>query len=198
MNNTNPTNSNSNTNSGVGNGTRPPFSQVGVAPMNVHDYIAYRMDDLSSENQSRPGYTLSENCRRGDSHSYDLLGTNDPGTGLSNAFFSQQNIKIIQNGIRASVHKYTKEIISEQDETQVLLVMRFVYFNYAKHLPYDIPGQIKELDKYVIDYIYPLIVGELKQYAGYIQDSYSSVRPQEYPEQTTSYGQRQYSLFQEY
>jgi hypothetical protein len=169
-----------------------------TAPMTTHDYIEYRMDDLASEQTSRPGYSLSENCRRGDSHSYDLLGTHDPGNAVSNTFFSNKNIQIVQNGIRANVHRVTSEVISEQDQTQILLVMRFIYFKYSKHLPYDISGQIKELNTYTIEYIFPLIVSELKQYTKYIQDSYSSLRPQEHPEQTTSYGQRQYSMFQEY
>jgi hypothetical protein len=169
-----------------------------VAPMDTHDYVAYRMDDLASEEISRPGYDMVDNCRNGDSHSYDLLGTNDPGNAISNTFFSKRNIKIIQNGIRANVFRLTEEVISEQDVTQVMLVMRFVYFNYSKHLPYNIQGQIRDLNSHVIKYIYPLVVGELKQYAKYIQDSYSSLRPQEHPEQTNSYGQRQYSMFQEF
>lgn len=168
------------------------------APMSTHDYIDYRMNDLASEKISRPGYSMSDNCRRGDSHSHDLLGTNDPGNAISNTFFSRANIQMIQNGIRANVNRITSEVISEQDETQILLVMRFIYFKYSKHLPYNIPAQIKDLNTYTINYIYPLIVSEMKQYVHYIQDSYSSLRPQEYPEQTLSYGQRQYSMFQEY
>ena len=168
---------------------------INVAPTNLEDYTKYRMQDLYTESQSRPPYTFQDNCREGDSYSHDMLNGKHADNVLSDNFFSKKNIQIIQNGIRSQVHQQTKQVIAEQDETQILLIMRYVYFQYAKHLPTCIPEQIKDLNKRVVTYLIPLIISEIKQYNIYIQDAYNTLKPQDYPEQTTSHGQRQFSLF---
>lgn len=167
-----------------------------VAPIGLEDYQEYRLHDLYTEKISRPPYDFSENCRRGDSYSSDLLSCHHKDNVLADNFFSRPNIQIIQNGLRAGVYKETKQVISEQDTTQILLTMRYVYFSFAKHLPHNIKGQIKELNDRVLKYLIPLVVSEIKQYTKYIQDSYVTMQPQNYPDQTTSHGQRQYSFFQ--
>ena len=174
---------------------RKRMVQSNIAPIGLEGYSEYRLNDLYTESQARPPYDFSENCRKGDSYVSDILECQDPNNPLTNTMFSKKNIQIIQNGIRAKVHDETNQVIAEQDETQILLIMRYVYYNYCKNLPYDIKQQIKDLNTRVIKYIVPLIAGEMKQYTTYIQDSYSSLRPQEYPDQTTSHGQRQYSMF---
>jgi hypothetical protein len=169
-----------------------------IAPIGLEDYSEYRLNDLYTEKQARPAYNFSENCRQGDSHATDLLECHDPNDPLTNTLFSKKNIQIIQNGIRATVHKETNQVIAQQDETQILLIIRYVYYTYCKNLAYNIQEQIKDLNNRVIKYVVPLVVGELKQYTTYIQDSFSTLRPQNYPDQTTSYGQRQFSMFPEF
>jgi hypothetical protein len=166
-----------------------------VAPIEFGDYRDYRMKDLHTESISRPPYNFTENCREGDSYSHDMLNGKHADNPLADNLFSKKNIQIIQNAIRAQAYKKTKQVISEQDETQILQVMRFIYFTYAKHLPTCIASQIKELNERIVAYLVPLIVSEIKQYNIYIQDAYTTLKPQEYPEQTTSAGQRQFSLF---
>lgn len=169
--------------------------QSSTAPIEFSDYVNYRLHDLYTESQSRPPYNFNENCRKGDSYSHDMLNGKHADNVLSDNYFSKANIQIIQNALRSMVYKKTKQVISEQDETQILLVMRFMYFQYSKHLPYKIAEQIKELNDRVIAYLEPLVVSEIRQYNIYIQDAYTTLKPQEYPDQTTSYGQRQFSLF---
>ncbi|MEY3327647.1 MAG: Phaeocystis globosa virus, partial [Cyanobacteriota bacterium] len=118
-----------------------------VAPTNLEDYTKYRLQDLYTESQSRPSYQFQDNCREGDSYSHDMLNGKHPDNVLADNFFSKRNIQIIQNGIRAGVHKKTQQTISEQDETQILLIMRYMYFQYAKHLPTCIAEQIQDLNK---------------------------------------------------
>ena len=53
---------------------------------------------------------------------------------VSNLFFSEENIDILQNGIRFVVYKKTKEIISKQSEPELQVIMRSIYLQYAKNL----------------------------------------------------------------
>jgi len=185
----------SNSQKNANNDERKQMLYSNVAPIGLEDYQEYRLQDLYTENQSRPPYDFVENCRKNDSYSHDLLSCHHKDNVLADNFFSKANIQIIQNGLRAEVHKQTKQIISEQDKTQVLLTMRYAYFSFAKHLAYNIKGQIAELNERVLKYLVPLVLNEMKQYATYIQDSFVSLKPQNNPEQTSSHGQRQYSLF---
>lgn len=166
--------------------------------MNLQDYVKYRQEDLYTESISRPSYDMTENCRNGDSYSHDLLSGLHGDNVIFSNFVSKKNIQIIQNAIRARIYDETKLTIAEQDLTQILLIMRWMYFTYCKHLPCKIAEQIKELNERTIVYIVPLVVTEVKQYHGYISDAYNTLKLQENPIQTTSHNQQQYSLFQEY
>ena len=44
-----------------------------VAPIGLEDYQEYRLNDLYTENQSKPPYDFIEICRKGDSYSHDML-----------------------------------------------------------------------------------------------------------------------------
>jgi hypothetical protein len=48
--------------------------------------------------------------------------------------------------------------------------MRSLFLQYAKNLPFDIPGQVKELNKYVVDWSVPHILSAVDHYMYYIQD----------------------------
>ena len=68
---------------------------------------------------------------------------------LSNAFFSEQNIRIIQNGIRAGVYhrsngQYT---IGPQDCDSLKIVMRSVFLQNSANQPDNITQQITQLNK---------------------------------------------------
>jgi len=59
---------------------------------------------------------------------------------LSNAFFSQQNIQIIQNGIRAGVYHRSngQYVIGPQDCDSLKIVMRSVFLQYSANQPNNI------------------------------------------------------------
>ena len=73
-------------------------------------------------------------------------------THLSQTFFSQQNIQIIQNGIRAGVyHKSNGQYtIGPQDCDSLKIVMRSVYLQHAANQPNNITQQVAELNKIVL------------------------------------------------
>ena len=93
-------------------------------------------------------------------------------TPLSNAFFSKENIQIIQNGIRAGVYYKSKKqyVVGQQDCDSLKVIMRSVFLQHAKNLPNDIPQQVDELNKIVLDYCIFHVYSEAQSYVKYLHD----------------------------
>jgi len=93
-------------------------------------------------------------------------------TNLSSVFFSQQNIQILQNGIRAGVyHKSNGQyVIGPQDCDSLKIVMRSVFLQHSINQDYNIPQQITELNKIVLDYCIQQVYSEAQGYMKYIND----------------------------
>ena len=104
-------------------------------------------------------------------------------TYLSQTFFSQQNIQIIQNGIRAGVyHKSNGQYtIGPQDCDSLKIVMRSVYLQNAANQPNNITEQIAELNKIVLNYCIQQVYSEAQGYMKYIDDASTLVVPIAHP-----------------
>ena len=91
---------------------------------------------------------------------------------LSDAFFSIENIQILQNGIRAGVYKRSNKqyVIGFQDCDSLKVVMRSVFLQHSKNLNTDIPEQIRELNKHVLDYCIYNVYSEAQGYMKYLHD----------------------------
>jgi len=93
------------------------------------------------------------------SYTEALTGTWE-NTPLSNAYFSLENIRILQNAIRKGIYdKSTGQLlIGEQNCDQLKIIMRSIYLQYTRNLNYDITKQISLLNdlvtKYSINQIY--------------------------------------------
>ena len=93
-------------------------------------------------------------------------------TPVSDLFFDIVNIKALQHGIRYSVYKKTcgKNVINDQNEDQLLIVMRSIYLQYCKNLRIEIVEQVKLLNARVLAYCVNQIVSELEMYNKYLVD----------------------------
>ena len=93
-------------------------------------------------------------------------------TTLSVTFFSQSNINIIQNGIRAGVYKMSngQYTIGPQDCDALKIIMRSIYLQHSANKPMDITSQIRELNKMVLDYCIKQVYSEAQGYMIYIND----------------------------
>jgi hypothetical protein len=101
------------------------------------------------------------------------LKTTECDTGLlENVFFSDENIDLINRQLIYSVWKHTnKEFkIRPQSKEKLLIVMRYIFIEYARHLPFDIKGQIKELNCRMVTDILPDIITNVQQHVGYLKD----------------------------
>lgn len=102
---------------------------------------------------------------------------------LSGAFFSKENMKILQNGIRAGVYQKSGEtqVIGEQDYDTLKIIMRSIFLENAKNAPNDIRSQIQELNQIVMNYCIDQIMIELKGYIIYLKDITSMHVPIDHP-----------------
>ena len=104
-------------------------------------------------------------------------------TQLSKAFFSQQNIQQLQNGIRAGVyHKSNGQYtIGPQDCDSLKIVMRSVYLQHAANQPNNITKQVAELNKIVLNYCIQQVYSEAQGYMKYLDDASTLVVPIAHP-----------------
>jgi hypothetical protein len=104
-------------------------------------------------------------------------------TRLSVAFFSKQNIQILQNGIRAGVYKKSngQYTIGPQDCDSLKIIMRSVYLQYAANQLANIPEQINELNQMVLNYCIQQVYSEAQGYMKYIDDASTLVVPIAHP-----------------
>lgn len=92
-------------------------------------------------------------------------------TPLGEVFFSPDNIKRIQNKIKKSIFieskgKYKLQV--DQNESDLLIVMRAVYIQDSYNSPYRIIHQVKELNEKVVNRILPDMISNIKQNEEYL------------------------------
>ena len=83
---------------------------------------------------------------------HDAMTGNFQDSTLSLAFFSKENMQIIQNAIRAGVYEVSNQqyIIDNQNCDNLKIVMRSVFLQNSVNLPDMITEQIKELNGLVV------------------------------------------------
>lgn len=93
-------------------------------------------------------------------------------TPLSKAYFSKENIQILQNGIRAGVYEKSNKqyVVAPQDCDSLKIIMRSVFLQHAANQLQNIPGQIEQLNKIVLDYCIFNVYSEAQSYMKYLHD----------------------------
>jgi hypothetical protein len=100
-------------------------------------------------------------------------------TSLSQAFFSQQNIQMLQNGIRAGVYKKSNNqyVIGLQDCDSLKIIMRSVFLQHSANQSENYQTQIINLNKIVLNYCIQQVYSEAQGYMKYIDDVSTLVVP---------------------
>jgi len=103
---------------------------------------------------------------------------------LAQAFFSAENIQILQNGLRAGVYEMSEKkfVIAPQNIDTLKIVMRSIYLQYAEHRTDGITAQIERLNRLVLNYCIPTVYGEAVGYQKYRLDQSTLVMPLSIPE----------------
>ncbi len=92
---------------------------------------------------------------------------------LSNTFFSTGNVQNIQNMIRYYFFQEKNEIISEQNNNELLTIMRGIYLKYsnsAANTLDEIKKEVQEINKVVTEYALKQIYINYDMYNRYIND----------------------------
>jgi len=91
---------------------------------------------------------------------------------LEKMFFSKENVDLINKQLILNVFKKTKGTfkICPQKEENLIIVMRYFYLEYARHLPYNFKEQIKELNCMVVGEILPTVITNADSRIGYMRD----------------------------
>lgn len=101
-------------------------------------------------------------------------------TAVSKMYFSRENMRRIQQKIKTAVYRQSKgkfRLDVDQDENDLYLAMRAIYLDNAKNLPHHIVKQVKALNEFVIEFIVPDIMTNIKQQYDYIRDITLPIRP---------------------
>ena len=90
---------------------------------------------------------------------------------LENTFFSDENIALINKQLILTVFKKTNRQykIMDQSTESLTIVMRYVFLEHARHLPYNILEQIRELNLRVVNEIIPIIITQITQRTEYLK-----------------------------
>ena len=103
----------------------------------------------------------------------DALTGNWMDNDVSNVFFSKDNIQIIQNTLRAEVHRLSngEYTIAQQDNDELKIIMRALYLESAINLPTNIREQVTALNQHVVNHCVPKLINEIRAYLKYKRDA---------------------------
>ena len=102
-------------------------------------------------------------------------------TDLSRLFFSEENINALQDGIRYRVYVESngKHVIGRQNDQELKIVMRSIFYQYSRNQSSDITGQVRALNAKVLEWAVPEVLSNLKQYEIYRRDASTLPMPME-------------------
>ena len=150
-----------------------------------------RVTNISNNNTIPHSMTMAENNTNNTTKNTILSGTISRSP-LSETFFSELNMKRLQDMLRFAVYKASgnKYVIGKQNTTDLIIIMRAMYLQYAKHLPTQLKEQVYELNNYVVDFSLHKILSEVKQYLYYVKDIQQLPIPLDHPKNLSSAGTR--------
>lgn len=114
-------------------------------------------------------------------------------TPLSFLFFSEENIKLLQNSIKEGVYKLSNQqfVIATQSCDELKIIMRSIYLQNSHNLPYDLKIQIKNLNEMVLKYAIKQVYNAA---VGYIKYKYDVSNPPSIMEHAINSSSRNYTL----
>ena len=121
----------------------------------------------------------------------DMLRGNWEKTALSSSFFSSENIERIQQLIRKGVYDRSTPkgyVIDKQSVDELKIIMRAIYYQYARNMPGEILGQVADLNSKVVEWSVPHILSAVDHYQFYIKDISHLPVPMEQPQHLSSAG----------
>ena len=172
---------------------RFPFTSGGYAGQNGRVNLASQ-HRLGAEGDAVPrsaGFGFETAAEKGFSH--DMLRGNLEQSPVSLTFFSPENVRRIQEAIRRGVYEKSGPklyVIDDQDVDEIKIIMRAQFLTYARNNQFDVPAQVEELNRYVIEWAVPRILSEVDHYIYYLSDITHLPVPLSQPQSMSSAGTR--------
>ena len=110
-------------------------------------------------------------------------------TPLSSLFFSDFNLRRLQNDIRSTFKTKTGIAIDYQNQRDVLTLMRMIFINNSYNPYGNLPEQVKLMNSLVVDKAVEQIGTGISEYIGYMKDISTPLIPEARPIQTSYYGE---------
>jgi hypothetical protein len=106
-------------------------------------------------------------------------------TGLSELYFSQDNISLLQAAIRYEVNQNTGKVVDKQSSEELSIVMRSIYLQNGNPMVSsdNIANEVRKLNTMVIDYCTEQVTIQVTQYGGYLDKLKTLPVPIEHPRQ---------------
>jgi hypothetical protein len=146
-----------------------PYTTAAVAGQNGR--VAFSDTDFSDRNAGLPGFETQTGVEP--NFKADMLRGNWEVTPLSEAFFSAANIQRIQLMTRKAVYDRSgdkKYIIDDQSADELKIIMRAIYYQYARNLPDGVGAQVNDLNEKVVNWSAPHILSAVDHYYFYLND----------------------------
>lgn len=110
-------------------------------------------------------------------------------TPLSALFFSDFNLRRLQNDIRSTFKTKTGIAIDYQNQRDVLTLMRMIFINNSYNPYGNLPEQVKLMNSLVVDKAMEQIGTGISEYIGYMKDISTPLIPEARPINTSYYGE---------
>lgn len=109
---------------------------------------------------------------------------------LNKVFFSKANVQLVHDMLRYHVYlKSNKQyIIGPQSNIDIEILMRSIALQSARHLPYKITEQVKELNNMVVNAAVPRVISQIEQYNNYLYRVESLPVPIAHPKNMSNAG----------
>ena len=103
---------------------------------------------------------------------------------LSKVYFNPNNIATIQSAVMNKVYQTSngQYSIGRQNEQQLLIIMRSIYLQFGKNREYNIQEQVNELNNMVVEECVRIIIPNIQQQQGYIDDISSGIKISPWPQ----------------
>ena len=143
---------------------------VAYAGQNGRVNLAERSSAGGPAPKNFPGYQYQKTAEQG--FETDMLRGNWETNPVSQNFFSPENVRALQNAIRHFVYEKSKSkyVIDDQSVDELKIIMRAIYYQYARNLPFNPEGQVADLNQLVVNWSGPHILSAVDHYYYYLDD----------------------------
>jgi hypothetical protein len=155
-------------------GKAPPdfiLPMTNNAPAGQNGRVAFSSTDFSDRTAGLPGFTSETGVEK--DFQADMLRGNWEVTPVSTAFFSAENVQRLQQLIRKGVYDRSQPkgyVIDDQSADELKIIMRAIYYQYARNMPADIRSQVEDLNRKVVEWSVPHILSAVDHYFFYLKD----------------------------